>query len=510
MIDLSVIIVSYNVRDLLATCLLSIAQAQVGLKVETWVVDNASDDDTVEMVRQRFPQVRVIANIENVGFAKANNLALNQASGRHLMILNPDTIVGAKSLSALVDFLDNNPEYGAVGPKLLNEDGTYQPAGKRSIPTPWSSFCKLSGLSSAFPRSRIFNEYELGHLHEDETHEVGALCGAAMVLSREAFAKCGGLDEQYFMYGEDIAWSDAVRRAGYKIGYLPDAPIVHIKGQSTKQDEAAHDRHFFDAMKIFYRHEMKPGTMKTSAMDFGVNLAKIASWMRRNKRVWRAPLIDIILMAALVWIILPLIEIQYTTIALLLVVSPVIVLATLGVYNITKPVRKRRLPFHITTAIIFATLATGGYFLSGGSSRAGLFMVIWAGFGWILLGARRIFRTITRLPNVTARSIIAGADDISRQWVKKQINNGTTGEVWTWALWEDTGELPIEDNLGLDVFCRVQDLPELAKQKRVKQVLFSTGTATYEQILTFLELSPLPGVTVRMLDESSNWPDPTA
>ncbi len=508
MTDLSVIIVSYNVRNLLATCLLSLDKARDGMEVETWVVDNASEDHTPEMVRERFPWVKLIANEDNLGFAKANNIALKQGTGRHLMILNPDTILRPQSLSTLVRFLDDHEEYGAVGPKLLNEDGTYQASGKRSIPTPWSSFCKLSGLSSMFPRSRFFSQYQLGYLHEDMLHDVGALCGCAMMVRREAYEKVGGLDEQYFMYGEDIAWSDAIRRAGWKLGYVPDAPIMHIKGQSTKQDEAAHDRHFFDAMKIFYRHRLRPGPVKTFMMDSGVEIAKIASRMRRNRRTWRAPLLDTGLMAGLVWVLMPLLGPRDPMIGPLLTGSPVLMLALLGAYRARKPKEKLRAPFHIVAAIIFAFLAMAGYFLSGSNGRSGLFLTMWAGFGWVLLGSRRIFRTISRLPSVTARSVIAGPDDVSRDWLKQQLEQGVKRDTWAWALWGNADESADTDTLGLDIFARVEDLPELTRQRRLKQVLFSAGTATYEQILTFLELSPLPGVHVRILDESTLWPDP--
>jgi len=504
--DLSVIIVSYNVRDLLATCLLSLDQARDGMEVETWVVDNASSDDTVSMLADRFPWVKVIANSDNQGFAKANNVALEQASGRHLMILNPDTILREKSLSVLVQFLDDNPDYGAVGPKLLNEDGTYQGSGKRSVPTPWSSFCKLSGLSNVAPRSRLFSKYQLGYLHEDSPHDVGALCGCAMVVRREAYEKVGGLDEQYFMYGEDIAWCESISRAGWKLGYLPDAPIMHIKGQSTQQDEAAHDRHFFDAMKIFYRHRLRPNPLNTFMMDSGVELAKFASLLRRSSRLWLAPVVDIGLLTLLVWVLLPLLGTSDSLAGPLLVGLPVVLLALLGVYRNSKRQEKQRIPVHITAAFVFAFLALAGYFLSGSASRAGLFLVMWAGFGWILIGARRIIRTLSRLPNVVARSVIAGVDDVSRGWLTKQYHGSIPKDSWAWTLWGDVGNMPGDETLGLDIFARVEDLPVLAKQERVKEVLFSAGTATYDQILTFLEQSPLPGITVRIIDESTNWP----
>jgi GT2 family glycosyltransferase len=508
--DLSVIIVSYNVREILASCLLSLDLARNGMTVETYVVDNASDDLTVEMVRERFPWVTVIASPDNLGFAKANNLALEKASGRHLMILNPDTILKPDSLSTLVTFLDDNPEYGAVGPKLLNENGTYQASGKRSIPTPWSSFSKLSGLSSAFPRCKFFTQYQLGYLHEDKAHDVGALCGCAMVVRREAYEAAGGLDETYFMYGEDIAWCDAIRRAGWEIRYLPDAPIMHLKGQSTKQDEAAHDRHFFDAMKIFYRHRMGPGATRRFMMDSGIELAKFASMLRRTRRFWRAPLIDGGLMAGLVWLLLPLLGFSDPAVGPLLIASPVVILGLLGAYRAAKSYEKHRVPFHIATAIIFAFLALAGYFLFDTSNRAGLFLVMWAGFGWVLLGARRIVRTLSHLPNVTVRSVIAGSDDVSRDWLRARFGDNVPKDIWGWALWGGLEDAPTDDEFGLEVIARVEDLPVLAKQKRIKQVLFSAQTATYDQILTFLEHSPMPGVRVRIIDESTSWPVPVS
>ncbi|MBS1261854.1 MAG: N-acetylglucosaminyl-diphospho-decaprenol L-rhamnosyltransferase [Calditrichaeota bacterium] len=514
MIDLSVIIVSYNVRERLASCLLSLERGRAGLAIEVIVIDNASTDGSVEMIRERFPWVKLSVNAENHGFAKANNEGLARASGRHLMLLNPDTILREDSLSALVSFLDEHPEYGAAGPKLLNRDGAYQPTGKRSIPTPWSSFCKLSGLSNLFPHSRIFSSYELGHLDEDERHDVGTLCGAAMMVRRATYEDAGGLDEEYFMFGEDIAWSDAITRGGWKIAYVPDAPIMHFKGQSTRQNDRERELHFFNAMKVFYRKRFRPGMLRTLFMDLSVEGVRFASKIGRYKRSWRQPLIDLILLALVVWVLLPLLSgvpragADNPTVAPLLVVAPVLMLALLGAYRARLPREHVRLPFAVASLVVFAFLAVPGYFLAGADSRVGLVLLLWAGFGSVLLAGRRTLRTLRRVPRSTDKSVVVGPDDVSRAWVTLQHKQRPLKNVWGWAVWGAPEEMPATETLGLPIVARVEELPKLAKTGNVRRVIFSAGSATYTQILEFLELSPLAGAEVNLIDESSLWPAP--
>ncbi|MBK6993770.1 MAG: glycosyltransferase [Lewinellaceae bacterium] len=250
---LSIVIVNYNVRHFLEQALGSVRRALQGIDGEVWVVDNNSADDSVRMVRERFSEVKLIVNTDNPGFAVANNQAIRQSTGDYVLLLNPDTLVEEDTFRKCLTFMDEHPEAGALGCKLLDGSGKFLPESKRGFPTPWVAFCKTFGLSTLFPRSPIFNRYHLGHLPENETNEVDVLAGCFMFLRRTALDKCGLLDEAFFMYGEDIDLSYRIQQAGFKNYYFPDTKIIHYKGESTKKGSLNYVRTFYQAMIIFAR-----------------------------------------------------------------------------------------------------------------------------------------------------------------------------------------------------------------------------------------------------------------
>ncbi|MBI3578172.1 MAG: glycosyltransferase family 2 protein, partial [Ignavibacteriales bacterium] len=232
---ISVIIVNFNVREFLHHALVSLQKAMKGIKGEIIIVDNASDDGSVEMVRRRFPTVALIANKTNLGFAKANNLGLKKAKGKHFLLINPDTLVQEDTLRVMLKFFENNPDVGLAGCKILNPDGSFQLPCRRSFPTPWVALTKMSGLSALFPRTRLFGRYNLTYLSPDETYEIDAVSGSFMMLRREAYEQVGGLDEDFFMYGEDLDWCYRIQKAGWKNYYVHSTKIIHYKGESTKR-----------------------------------------------------------------------------------------------------------------------------------------------------------------------------------------------------------------------------------------------------------------------------------
>ncbi len=251
-VKLSVIIVNYNVKYFLEQCLYALRSAAAGLEAEIFVVDNASSDGSTEYLRPLFPEVVFIENKDNPGFAKANNQAIRMARGEYILLLNPDTVIGEENLRTLCFFLDEHPQAGGVGVKMIDGHGGFLPESKRAFPTPWVSFCKISGLSKLFPRSRRLARYSLPFLDAGQAHEVDVLAGAYMLLRREALNKVGLLDEAFFMYGEDIDLSYRIVLGGYKNYYLPER-ILHYKGESTKQGDIKYIRAFYGAMLIFYK-----------------------------------------------------------------------------------------------------------------------------------------------------------------------------------------------------------------------------------------------------------------
>ncbi|MDZ7372537.1 MAG: glycosyltransferase [candidate division KSB1 bacterium] len=297
-VDLSVIIVSYNVRDFLEQCLLSLRSALQGIPHEIWVVDNASRDGSQGMVHRRFPEVKLIENAENAGFARANNQALRHAAGRFICLLNPDTLVKKDTFQRLLEFMDEHPEAGMVGCKILNPDGSLQLACRRSYPTPWVAFTRLVGLSYLFPRSRLFGRYNLTYLSPDEVHEVEAISGSFMLFRREALEQVGLLDEAFFMYGEDLDFCYRFRAAGWKIYYVPTTQVVHFKGESWKRSELDRLRHFYQAMRLFVRKHFhrRYGIAVVTALTLAIWVRAALSLLARLLRRVTLPLIDLALM----------------------------------------------------------------------------------------------------------------------------------------------------------------------------------------------------------------------
>ncbi len=268
---LSVIIVNYNVKYFLEQCLLSVRKALQGIQAEVFVVDNNSVDSSVEMVRDKFPEVVLIENNENTGFARANNQAIRRSQGEYVLLLNPDTVVEDDTFEKIIGFMDSHPDAGALGVKMVDGKGRFLPESKRGLPTPTVAFYKIFGLSRLFPRSRRFGQYHLGYLDKDEVHEVEILSGAFMLIRREALDKTGLLDEDFFMYGEDIDLSYRIIKAGYRNYYFPRTRIIHYKGESTKKSSVNYVRVFYHAMVIFARKHFS--SRNARLLSFLINLA---------------------------------------------------------------------------------------------------------------------------------------------------------------------------------------------------------------------------------------------
>ena len=297
MVKLSIVIVNYNVSYFLEQCLRSVQEAVAGIEAEVFVVDNHSVDNSLEMLRREFPEVRLIANAENVGFAKANNQAIRMASGEYVLLLNPDTIVEADTFTKTLAFMDETPDAGALGVKMIDGQGRYLPESKRGLPLPNVAFYKIFGLSKIFKKSKRFGRYHLTYLDPDEIHEVEVLPGAFMLLRKSVLDQIGLLDETFFMYGEDIDLSYRVILGGYKNYYYPLTRIIHYKGESTKKSSINYVVVFYQAMQIFAKKHFSPKNARI--FDFIINAA---IWFRASlaicKRVFLRilmPLLDFLL-----------------------------------------------------------------------------------------------------------------------------------------------------------------------------------------------------------------------
>ena len=293
-IDLSVVIPSYNTCDLIEQAIRTVVEASSGLEVEIIVVDNASQDGSVEMIKRKFPEVQLIQNERNLGFAAANNLAFARSQSRYVLLLNSDTIVRPDTLHCLVNFLDSHPEAAAAGCKILNPDGTLQLESRRSFPTPMAAFYKLSGLSRLFSKSRRFGRYNLTFLDEGDVSEVDALSGSCMMVRRDVIEEVGPLDEDYFMYGEDIDWCYRMQQAGWKIYYVPETEIIHFRGESGKKVEMRVQYRKNEAMAIFVQKHMKKRYRFSPLwlLNFGIALYGLYSFLGPIGRRLTLPAFD--------------------------------------------------------------------------------------------------------------------------------------------------------------------------------------------------------------------------
>ncbi len=302
---LSVIIVNYNVKYFLEHCLNSVFKALQTIPSEVFVVDNQSVDGSVEMINEKFPQVNLILNKENVGFSKANNQAIRIAKGEYILLLNPDTLVGETTFSLSLDFIDKHPDAGALGIKMIDGKGNFLPESKRGLPTPWVAFYKVFGLSSIFPHSKKFSRYHLRHLHKDKNQEVEVLAGAFMLIRKKALDKSGLLDENFFMYGEDIDLSYRIMKAGYKNYYFADSSIIHYKGESTKKGSLNYIYMFYRAMTIFTQtHFFRTcNRFFPFLIHLAIYLRALLSAIKKFIKALSLPLFDaIILISGLIYI----------------------------------------------------------------------------------------------------------------------------------------------------------------------------------------------------------------
>ena len=266
--QLSVIILNYNVRYFLEQCVLSVQKALTAIDGEIIVVDNFSQDGSCEMMRARFPNVRLIENKANFGFPKGNNMGVSEASGEYICILNPDTVVAEDTFEKVLAFARSKPDLGIVGCKLIDGTGNFLPESKRGVPTPWVAVTKIFGLYKIFPKNKRFNTYYAQHLSENETGKVAILVGAFMVMKKELYLEVGGFDENCFMYSDDIDLSYMVLKTGKSNYYFHETSVIHYKGESTVRD-GTYMKRFREAMQFFYKKHFRSAVFFDVFMRLG-------------------------------------------------------------------------------------------------------------------------------------------------------------------------------------------------------------------------------------------------
>ncbi|MCS6808103.1 MAG: glycosyltransferase [Bacteroidota bacterium] len=303
-VRVAIVIVNYNVKDLLASCLASLRAslgrcAAQGVVADIIVVDNDSTDGSVEYLTPTFPEVQFIRLAENVGFGKANNIGFCKAlqnGAQYILCLNPDTLISEDTIDSMVQFMQAHPEVGIAGCKLLNADGTFQLACRRGFPTPWASFCKVFGLQALFPQSRLFAQYNQTFRSEDDTYAVDAVGGAFMFIRREALEAVKGFDEDFFMYGEDLDLCYRVQQQGWKIMYVHTTSVIHYKGESTRRSAINEIKHFYEAMEIFARKHYGSSWLFLALLRAGIAVRSALAYLSAYRWEFGFAVADVVIM----------------------------------------------------------------------------------------------------------------------------------------------------------------------------------------------------------------------
>jgi len=282
--QLSVIILNYNVRYFLEQCVLSVQEAIVGIDAEIIVIDNNSSDESVLMMKERFPEVKLIENGKNFGFPKGNNIGVRQAKGKYICILNPDTVVAEDTFVKILAFAERQNNLGIIGCKLIDGTGEFLPESKRGIPSPWVAFTKIFGLYKIFPKTRLFNQYYAQHLNQNETGTVEILVGAFMFLERKLYQDLQGFDEDCFMYADDIDLSYRSLQLKKDNFYYPETTVLHYKGESTIKDEK-YMMHFQEAMNFFYKKHFKKSWFFSFFIQIGTWIFSFAKMFQGKRKI---------------------------------------------------------------------------------------------------------------------------------------------------------------------------------------------------------------------------------
>ncbi|MBI1807862.1 MAG: glycosyltransferase [Ignavibacteria bacterium] len=506
------IIVNYNVRAFLENALISVRKALAGIDGEVVVVDNASDDGSVEMVESTFADVALIINKHNDGFAAANNLAMHECTGEYILLLNPDTIVQEDTFRTMLEFMNQHQEVGIAGCKILNPDGTLQLPCRRSFPTPWVAFTKISGLSTLFPYSRFFGKYNLAYLDPDQTYEVDAISGSFMCARRKAIEDVGGLDEQFFMYGEDLDWCFRVKQAGWKIFYVHTTQIIHYKGESARRSDIDEVKLFYKAMRVFVQKHFRRGILLDLILRAGIASREWVAFIGRIAKPLRAAALDFalvnlsLLLGEMIWFgeFFHFPRYAYpitTTVPALMIISA---MYSLGAYT-----RRKLSVTHAAGSVIIGYVILSAltfFFKQYAFSRM---VVVISGMvnmlalpGW-RLAARAILRSPEhrRKSLFGRRTIIVGAERSGQEVLRKlrvRIDDG-----YEIVGFVDMNRKRVGEKVsGVEILGSIDNIGKVIQEQKASEVIFSTDTLSYSDILSIIGRSGNRNVNFRLVPSS--------
>ena len=519
-IKISIIIVNYNVRDFIIHALQSMQRALISISHEIFVVDNASVDGSGELIRRHFPQVILIENEKNLGFAAANNVALKRARGEYILLINPDTIVQEDTFTSLLEFMENTPDAGAATCKIINPDGTFSVDCRHSIPTPMTAFWKLIGFSRLFPRSKTFGRYNLTFLDINKTYTVDAISGSFMLIRRQTFTQVGFLDEDFFMYCEDIDYCYRINKKGWKIYYVPESSIIHYKGESTKKKKLDYVINFNRSLYIFYKKHFQQRyfTAIRWLILLGVFLRGIFIYIKNFLNANFVVITDLIILNLVIFLTLVIrYEIKsafaFTSFFNLYIVINVLAtflfLGAAFFFDLYGRYKFSLIQIFKTNAVTFLIIAALTFFLKQFAfSRivviisaffSTLFMVLW----------RTIFRKYghTIIPTTLSKSIfqkptlVVGTDHDTLLFIKKLKNHVQVGYELVGLATLNSSDVGKKIN-GVDVVCSIDKLHEYIRLEKITQVIFSTHNISYETIIQTMSRMDNTRVTFKIAPEN--------
>ncbi|MDP4199311.1 MAG: glycosyltransferase [Bacteroidota bacterium] len=502
--DLSIIIVSYNVKEFLRGAIVSVQRALAAGEVsgEIIIVDNASTDRSVEMVRQDFPDVRLFALEENLGFGRANNLAMRNARGEQFLLLNPDTVVGEDTLRVMLEFMRAHPDAGLAGCKLLNSDGSFQISCRRGFPTPWASFAKLFGLSRLMPNSKLVARYNLTYLPIDQTYEVDALSGAFIVMTRAAFEATRGFDEDYFMYGEDLDLCYRAKQAGFNVYYVHNTATVHFQGESSRRSSMNEVAVFYEAMHIFVKKNYPKSILFQALLRMGIAVRTSLAFVQKFRGAVLFVALDFIAVALGVviacqlllgdWLALPARDYPYAL--LLPPLIAVILIAALRGYNHAERRSSRQVVLAMPAMLISFSSLT--YFFKEYPASRAIVLAVTVTASLLLLTSRLAMRLIDRIrwggaqsaSPMMRRTIIIGTNEEARR-IAGLLKRTEFLRRYDVIGFIDRSLESLGDELlpGIAIRGDVNMLPRLVRDERIQEVIFASDTLSHTAMLETMQ-----------------------
>ncbi len=503
---LSIIIVNYNVKEFLLNLLDSLHKATAKFESEILVVDNASEDGSVEAVKYRYPSVKVFENKTNIGFGAANNQALGEASGEYIVLINPDTIVKEDTFANLIKFLEQTPDAGMVGCKVLNPDGSLQLPCRRSFPGPWTSFTKITGLSKLFPNSKLFAKYNLTYLNEDETYEVDAISGSFMMMRKEVYEKTKGFDKQFFMYGEDLDLCYRTQQEGYKVYYVHTTEIIHYKGESTKRSSIDETKVFYDAMHLFVRKHFSSFWLVEAILQSAIFFRKLFAFINLYRLALVAIVFDfIVAVSAFVlaediysnekWPGFP--EIFKPMVYIVPAVIQIVISSLMRVYrkegySVLRSVISLAVGLLVITSLTF-------FFKQFAFSRAVVligFTIMFVGFSFWRIIAKTIFKVGLASNERKTRTLIVGTNEKAIQ-LSKKLKSSLVSIYNIVGLVGLTSKQIGEKVHNFNVLGSLQNIKKVIQENKIDKVIFSSDELSFNQM--FGVVSNCQGLNVEFM-----------